>query len=33
MIFDILAGAAIVGAGAWAWKRLVRHWASTGKRW
>jgi hypothetical protein len=33
MIFDILAGAVIVGAGAWVWKRLVRHWAATGKRW
>ena len=32
MIFDILAGAVLIGAGGWAWKKLVHHWARTGKR-
>ncbi len=32
MIIDIIAGAVIIGAGGWVWKRLVRHWASTGRR-
>jgi hypothetical protein len=33
MIIDILAGAVVVGVGSWAWNRLVKHWAATGKRW
>ncbi len=32
MIFDILAGAVVVGVGGWAWNKLIRHWARTGKR-
>jgi hypothetical protein len=32
MIFDILAGAVIVGVGGWAWKKLVNHSAATGRR-
>lgn len=32
MILDILAGAVIIGAGGWAWKKLVRRWADSGKR-
>jgi hypothetical protein len=32
MIFDIIAGAVVVGVGGWVWKKLVRRWAEEGKR-
>ena len=32
MIIDILAAAVLVGVGGWAWKKMVRRWADTGKR-
>lgn len=32
MIFDILAGAVVIGVGGWAWNKLLRRWADNGKR-
>lgn len=33
MVFKLIELALVAGAGTWAWKRLVQHWARTGKRW
>ena len=32
MIFDILAGAVVIGVGGWVWNKLIHRWAATGKR-
>jgi hypothetical protein len=33
MIFKLIELALVAGAGTYVWKRLIRHWAETGKRW
>lgn len=33
MVFKLIELALVAGAGTYIWKKLVRHWAETGKRW
>jgi hypothetical protein len=33
MLFKLIELAMVAGAGTYVWKRLIRHWAETGKRW